>query len=392
MYRQIVIRKGKERSIDNRHPWIFHKSLAWLPEYENGEIVEVVSSPGQVFGYGFFSPASRIICRVFEFTNERRESFTKDYFRGRIMESLELRRRQIDLTATDCYRVINAEGDFLPGLVVDAYGETAVIQVLIKGIELILDDIADILQDAGYKNICLKNPGQHQAENVTNRFAWLRGGIAGKFNVRENNLHFSVDPEGGQKTGFFLDQRNNRDLVREMARGRTVLNAFSYSGGFSVYAIAGGAAMVHSVDISAPAIALLEENVKMNVGGEAQHKSFCHDCFDFLRTMQADYYDMIILDPPAFAKTAANVEKAARGYKDINLQAMKRIKKDSLIFTFSCSQHIPADLFRKIIFSAAADSGRNVRILGQLQGAPDHPVSIYHPEGEYLKGLLLHVM
>lgn len=391
MYRQLVIRKGKEKSINNRHPWVFFKSLAWLPEYDNGEIVEVISSPGLVLGYGFFSPASRIACRMFEFTGERVESFSRDYFREKITGALELRRRLIDMDSTDCFRLINAEGDFFPGLVVDVYGDTAVVQVLIKGIELMLEMITGILEEAGFRNICLKNPGQHQAENVTSRFAWIKGGHNGRFSTKENGLSFMVDPEGGQKTGFFLDQRNNRAMVRDMAKGRTVLNAFSYSGGFSVYALAGGAEEVHSVDISAPAIALLEDNVKLSCGESAPHKSFCQDCFDYLRTMKSDYYDMIILDPPAFVKTAGNLDKGARGYKDINLQAMRRIKKNSLLFTFSCSQHVPAELFRKIVFSAAADSGRNVRILSQLQGACDHPVNIYHPEGEYLKGLLLHV-
>lgn len=391
MYRQIVIRKGKERSVINRHPWIFFNSLSWLPEYENGEIVEIVSSAGEIMGYGFFSPESRISCRVFEFTSEKHEVFTRDYFRDKILNAVRLRKRFMNFSSTDCFRAVNAEGDFFPGLVVDAYGNTAVAQMLIRGVELMTDMIVSILEEAGLANICIKNPGVHQPENVTMKFAWLRG-EGGKVRVKENGLSFIVDPEGGQKTGFFLDQRENRETVRELSAGRTVLNSFSYSGGFSIYSLAGEAASVDSVDVSSPALALLDENVRLNFGDTvSRHRSFCRDCFDYLRTMKDDYYDLIILDPPAFVKSAGNIEKGARGYKDINLQAMKKIRKDSLLFTFSCSQHISPDLFRKIVFGAASDSGRSVRIIKQLHGACDHPVNIYHPEGEYLKGLLLHV-
>lgn len=391
MYRQVVIRKGKERALVNRHPWIFFKSLAWLPEYDNGEIVEVVSSSGEILGYAFFSPASRIVCRMFEFTDRKHDSLPSEYFREKIFRARELRRRFIDETATDCYRMVNAEGDYFPGLVVDVYGRTAVIQLLIKGAEKLLDVIVASLEDMGFINICLKNPGLHQAEDVSVRFAWIKGSADSKLIVKENDLKFIADPEAGQKTGFFLDQRENRQMVKEMAKGRTVLNAFSYTGGFSVYALSGGAAEVHSVDISAPALSLLDENIRLNFGSQAAHSPFCRDCFDYLRTMQNDFYDLIVLDPPAFVKSAVSLEKGARGYKDINLQAMKRIKGDSLIFTFSCSQHISAELFRKIVFSAAADSGRKVRVIRQLQGSCDHPVDIYHPEGEYLKGLLVYV-
>lgn len=391
MYRQVVIRKGKERALINRHPWIFFKSLAWLPEYENGEIVEVVSSSGEIQGYAFFSPASRIVCRMFDFSGRKYETLPAGYFKDKIFRAHELRRRYIDETATDCYRLVNAEGDYFPGLVIDVYGNTAVIQLLIKGAERLLDIITSTLEEMGFHNICLKNPGLHQAEDVGVRFAWIKGGSEPRLIVRENSLKFIADPEAGQKTGFFLDQRENRLMVKEMARGRNVLNAFSYTGGFSVYALAGGAAAVHSVDISAPALSLLDENIRLNFEGRAAHESYCRDCFDYLRTMQDDFYDLVVLDPPAFVKSAVSLEKGARGYKDINLQAMKKIKGDSLIFTFSCSQHISTELFRKIVFSAAADSGRKVRVMRQLQGSWDHPVDIYHPEGEYLKGLLLHV-
>ncbi|NLV67199.1 MAG: class I SAM-dependent rRNA methyltransferase [Spirochaetes bacterium] len=390
MYRQVVIRKGKERALINRHPWVFFKSLAWLPEYDNGEIVEVISSAGEILGYGFFSPASRIVCRIFDFTGTKHESLPPEYFKDKIFKALELRRSLIDTTVTDCFRMVNAEGDYFPGLVIDVYGSTAVIQLLIKGVERMLDTIVAALDESGFTDICLKNPGLHQAEDVSVKFAWIKGG-GSRLIVRENSLKFVADPEAGQKTGFFLDQRENRQMVRDMSMGRTVLNAFSYTGGFSVYALAGGASLVHSVDVSSPALSLLDENIRLNFGERADHNSFCRDCFDYLRTMQDDFYDLIVLDPPAFVKSAVSLEKGARGYKDINLQAMKKIRGNSLIFTFSCSQHISTELFRKIVFSAAADSKRRVRVIRQLQGSCDHPFDIYHPEGEYLKGLLLHV-
>ncbi len=391
MYRQVVIRKGKERALINRHPWIFFKSLAWLPEYDNGEIVEVVSSSGEILGYAFFSPASRIVCRMFDFTGRKYDTLPSGYFRDKIFRARELRRRFINGADTDCYRLVNAEGDYFPGLVVDVYGSTAVIQLLIKGAERLLDLIVASLEEMGFTGICLKNPGLHLAEDVNVKFAWIKGGSDSRLIVKENDLKFMADPEAGQKTGFFLDQRENRLLVRDLSRGRTVLNAFSYTGGFSVYALSGGAAQVHSVDISAQALALLDENIKLNFSGQVPHSQFCRDCFDYLRIMQDDFYDLVILDPPAFVKSAVSLEKGARGYKDINLQAMKKVRSDSLIFTFSCSQHVSTDLFRKIVFSAAADSGRRVRVVRQLQGSCDHPFDIYHPEGEYLKGLLLQV-
>jgi 23S rRNA (cytosine1962-C5)-methyltransferase len=286
---------------------------------------------------------------------------------------------------------MHAEGDFLPGLIIDVYGDTAVVQALIMGVELMLEDIADALESLGYKNIFVKNSGANQVEGVCAGDYLLRGGEVDRVKVLENSLKFNVDIAGGQKTGFFLDQRDNRELVRTLAQGKRVLNAFCYTGGFSVYAMAGGAESVHSVDVSASAVDMTGENIILNSGETDRAVSIKADCFEYLREMDADFFDMIILDPPAFVKHASGVDKGARGYKDINLSALRRIKKDSLLLTFSCSQHVSQDLFRKIVFGAAADAGRNVRVLRQLSQGADHPVSIFHPEGEYLKGLLLHV-
>jgi len=394
MYRIIKIKKGREKSLRNRHPWIFSGALIQIPDYNNGEIVEVISSSDEILGYGFFSPGSQIICRLFEFSNNWAGKFDKNYFREKIERAALLRKNLIGVN-TDCYRLINAEGDFFPGLIVDIYGDTAVIQVLIKGVEQLLEVIADSLAELGFKNICVKNPGVNEVEKVDISFSFIRGADS-VIEVMENGLKFIVDPEHGQKTGFFLDQRENRELLRSFSKERKILNAFCYTGGFSVYALAGNAEVVHSVDISADAVDMTSKNIEINTGSKnnlnpERHKAFKADCFEYLRTMESDFYDLIILDPPAFVKSSRGVERGARGYKDINLSAFKKIRKDSLLFTFSCSHHVTSDLFRKIVFSAAADSGRNVRILAQLSQGRDHPFSIYHPEGEYLKGLMLHV-
>lgn len=390
MYRQIKLKKGREKPLRNRHPWLFSGALHNIPDYENGEIVEVITSGSEIAGYGFFSPRSQIVCRIFEFTSARIESFGHEYFREKIRRAVNIRRTIIK-SDTDCFRLINAEGDFFPGLIADVYGETVVLQVLVKGTEKILDMITGIFADSGYRNIYIKNPGAKETENVDIPSGFMLGGSSTKIEVRENALRFIVDIERGQKTGFFLDQRENRELVKNFSSGRKVLNSFCYTGAFSVYTLAGGADLVHSVDISADALSSAIDNIKINSCDSTRHHAVKADCFEFLRLMEDDYYDMIILDPPAFVKSAGAIEKGARGYKDINLCAMKKIKRESLIFTFSCSHHISPDLFRKIVFSAAADSGRNVRVTGQLSQGRDHPFSIYHPEGEYLKGLMLHV-
>ncbi|HOP64563.1 MAG TPA: class I SAM-dependent rRNA methyltransferase [Spirochaetota bacterium] len=391
MIRQIVIKRGREKSFLNRHPWVFSGALAEIPDYSNGEIVEVVSSEGVTIGYGFFSSRSQIICRIFEFTDRRIDRFGSDFFRKKIISANLLRDRFIDRGKTDCWRMVHAEGDFFPGLIIDVYGDTAVVQVLIMGVELMLEDVADSLELMGYKNIFVKNSGVNAVEGVRADDYQLRGTGDSRIEIIENSLRFTVDVREGQKTGFFLDQRGNRELVKSLSKRRNVLNAFCYTGGFSVYALAGGAESVHSIDISSAAVSMTDKNIKLNFGENEKAAQLKADCFDYLREMEDDFFDMIILDPPAFVKHSSGIEKGARGYKDINFNALRKIKKDSLLFTFSCSQHVPRDLFRKIVFSAASDAKRNVRILRHLSQGEDHPVNIFHPEGEYLKGLLLHV-
>jgi 23S rRNA (cytosine1962-C5)-methyltransferase len=267
-----------------------------------------------------------------------------------------------------------------------------VLQLLIKGTEKVLPHLISGLQGLGIRHIYLKNkhsPGFREEVSLPNGFLTGEQGDMHRV-IQENGLKFKIDIEKGQKTGFFIDQRDNRDLLKKFTAGKKVLNAFSYTGGFSVYALAGEATMVHSVDISKEATLLCSDNVALNFGPAAAHEAITADCFDYLR-QTTELYDVMVLDPPAFAKNARAVPNASRGYKDLNMTAFKKIPAGGVLFTFSCSQNIDKDLFRKIVFSAAADAGRNVRILHQLTQPVDHPVNIFHPEGEYLKGLVLYV-
>ncbi|MFN5663901.1 MAG: class I SAM-dependent rRNA methyltransferase, partial [Bacteroidota bacterium] len=287
---------------------------------------------------------------------------------------------------------IHAEGDFLPGVIIDVYHDVAVVQLLIRGTERIKEYIFNALFEIGIKHIYIKTKSSTQRlEEVASPSEWVNSMRPAVYPIDtiENSIRFMIDVEKGQKTGFFIDQRENRKLVGQYAAGKKVLNTFSYSGGFSLYALAAGATLVHSVDSSREAIEMCDKNVEAN-GWQNRHEGFCEDVFDYMQKTELDY-DIMVLDPPAFAKNARAVPNATRGYKNLNLIAFKKIKPGGLIFTFSCSQHINRDLFRKVVFGAAADAGRNVRIIRQLTQPEDHPINIFHPEGEYLKGLMLHV-
>lgn len=390
MYKILKLKKGREKSVMNKHPWIFSGALQEKYHYTNGEIVELQTFDNTIAGYGFFSPKSQISCRMFDFADKPVELFDYNYFKKKITNAYYLRKKLINFENTNCFRLIHAEGDFFPGLIIDIYNDTAVIQVLIKGVELIIDFIKQSLIELDIKRICIKNPESNDIENVSIPFSFIYGEETDEITVLENNIQCHVNLRSGQKTGFFLDQRDNRQLVRELAKDKSVLNAFSYTGGFSVYAAKGNAKEVVSVDISKDATEMTTKNILLN---SEEKNSFVikADCFNYLREMPENHFDVIILDPPAFVKSAKNIQAGARGYKEINLQAMKKICKNGLLFTFSCSQHITPDLFQKIVFGAAADSGRNIRIIRHLSQGMDHPINIYHPEGEYLKGLLLYV-
>lgn len=384
----LFLKSGRERSLVNRHPWVFSGAVKTLPKAENGEIVKVCTNHNELLGYGFFSPNSQITCRVFEFTSTE-INIDADFWKQKVHRAFNLRKLVLPAN-TNIYRLMHAEGDFLPGVIVDVYDDTAVVQLLVKGTELISQFIFDAIHEIGLKYIYLKTKQNTQRlEDVGMESGWVGATRSMPIDALENGLKFLVDVEKGQKTGFFIDQRENRRILGEYSKGKKVLNTFSYSGGFSLYSLANGATLVHSVDSSKEAIDMCDQNVAANFNN-APHASYVQDVFDFMKQNKEDY-DIMVLDPPAFAKNAKAVPNASRGYKNLNLIAFKTIKPGGLVFTFSCSQHIDRDLFRKIVFGAAADAGRNVRILKQLTQPEDHPINIFHPEGEYLKGLLLHV-
>ncbi|MGK7394232.1 MAG: class I SAM-dependent rRNA methyltransferase [Candidatus Cyclobacteriaceae bacterium M3_2C_046] len=382
-YQSLVLKPGKEKSLLNKHPWIFSGAVSKTPSVEDGAVVSVKSFQGEHLGFGFLDLNSQIVCRVFKFDEAENALFDQKYWTGKLLQAYELRKCLLDLTRTNCFRLIHAEGDSLPGLIADVYDDVVVLQVLITGMHQKLSIIKAGLNELGWQTFIVH--GKDQTINQEMDPAW------GNKQVIENGLKFDVDLIGGQKTGFFLDQRENRKLLSKICAGKHVLNAFSYSGGFSIYALAGGAESITSVDISTTAIDLCKTNISLNFPHTTQHEAIVADCFEYLRQIPLNKYDLIILDPPAFAKSKKDINKAARGYKDLNLQAFKKIRKNGMLLSFTCSQHISRELFQKIIFSAAHDAGREVSILGQLAQPLDHPVNIFHPEGAYLKGLWLWV-
>lgn len=388
----LKLAKGKEESLDRFHPWVFSGALLDVPEgLEEGDTVRVATNNGRIIGVGHYQIGS-IAVRMLDFADTELD----DAFYARRLADAYRLRLALGLSRADnnAYRLVHGEGDFVPGLVVDVYGPTAVLQAHSVGIHHARNIIARALvelPDAGIRNVFYKSettlPYKAHLDPV-NEY------IVGKYEndeATENGLRFHIDWLKGQKTGFFLDQRENRELLRRLSRGRTVLNTFCYTGGFSVYALAGGALSVDSVDSSAKAIALTDANVAMNFGADAPHRSFTVDAFKFLDNIKPDRYDLIVLDPPAFAKHRSALRNALRGYQRINARAIERIAPGGILFTFSCSQAVTKEQFRLAVFSAAASTGRKVRILHQLTQPADHPVNIYHPEGEYLKGLVLYV-
>ena len=389
---QLIIKKGKERAFTNRHPWIFSGAAQQVPEVENGEIIEIRSHDDRLIGYGFYAPGNQIICRVFEYTKTPIDVVAADYWKQKIEAAYALRQKFVISPQTNAYRLLNAEGDFFPGIIADVYDNTVVVQLLIRGVEKIKPIIIEALESLGFAHIYAKSKSvSGRLEGVETPKQWI-GSTEGKTEIEivENGNKFKVDIENGQKTGFFLDQRDSRQLIAHYSKNASVLNTFSYSGGFSVYALKAGANLVHSVDSSKQAIELANTNVTLNGYNQTKHEGIAEDVFSFLKKSETPY-DVIVLDPPAFAKTAKAVKNAARGYKELNLMAFRKIKPGGVVFTYSCSQKITRDLFRKIVFGAAADANRNIRILHQTTQPEDHPINIYHPENEYLKGLVLYV-
>ncbi|MEE1208020.1 MAG: class I SAM-dependent rRNA methyltransferase [Muribaculaceae bacterium] len=394
-YPVIKLRPGKDQSLERFHPWVFSGAIASMPKgIEEGDLVSVVAADGRHIGVGHYQIGS-ITVRMLEFGGEDTEIGSEFYAR-RLADALRLRQALgLDREDNNMYRLVHGEGDFLPGLVVDVYGHTAVIQAHSPGMHFARMTIADELTKLPgmpVANVFYKSettlPYKAGLDPVDQ---YIIGHYDGSV-ATENGLQFNIDWLKGQKTGFFVDQRDNRALLGQYAHGRRVLNMFCYTGGFSVYALRGGAVSVDSVDSSAKAIALTEANVALNFGDDcSNHRAYAQDAFKFLDAMEDGAYDLIILDPPAFAKHRGAVANALRGYQRLNARAMAKAAPGTIMFTFSCSQAVSREQFRLAVFSAAAQTGRRVRILHQLTQPADHPVNIYHPEGEYLKGLVLYI-
>lgn len=398
MIPRIILKRGKEESLQRRHPWIFSGAVDYIEaereeQIAEGALVEVCTRAGEFIAQGHYQVGS-IAVRVLSF---EREPIDQAWWNARISVACDLRRTLglVDNPATTCYRLVHGEGDSLPGLVVDIYDTTAVVQChsvgmyrsrmeIAEAIRTIYGDRIRAIYDKSSQTLPYK-----AGIGAVDGYLWGTSDHASQV-VTENGERFSVNWEQGQKTGFFLDQRENRELVKRYARGRTVLNTFCYTGGFSVYALSGGAREVCSVDSSERAVALASENMRLNFGESAAHSEVVADAVEYLRDI-GDRYDLIILDPPAFAKHHKVLGNAMQGYKRLNARALSQIRPGGILFTFSCSQAVSKELFRTTVFSAAAIAGRKVRILHQLTQPADHPINIYHPEGEYLKGLVLYV-
>ena len=391
-YKKITLRRGKEESLKRFHPWVFSGAIAHAdPAIEEGDIVSVFASDGTHIGNGHCQVGS-IMVRILAWGDT---AIDDDVYRDRLTQAWRVR-QALGLMRPDnnSFRLVHGEGDFLPGLVVDVYGSTAVIQAHSPGMHFARKSIAQALVDlpAGViSNVYYKSETTlpYKAHlDPENQY------LIGEFDTDvaiENGLKFHVDWLRGQKTGFFVDQRENRALLERYSHGRRVLNMFCYTGGFSFYAMRGGAQLVHSVDSSSKAVSLTRRNVELNYPGDSRHEAFAQDAFDFLDHVEPDAYDLIILDPPAFAKHKSALKNALVGYRRLNAKAFSKIQSGGVLFTFSCSQAVSKEQFRLAVFSAAAQSRRKVRILHQLTQPADHPINIYHPEGEYLKGLVLWV-
>lgn len=392
MYKNIYLKKGKEDSLKRFHPWVFSGAIAHMDDgIEEGDIVRVITQSDAFIALGHYQIGS-IAVRVLSFQDI---AIDDDFWKQRLAAALLMRQCAgiADNPENNTFRLVHGEGDNLPGLVIDCYGKTAVMQAHSVGMHVCRNVIARQLVEVmgnRIENVFYKSETTLPFKaDLGQENGFIYGGSDDNVAV-ENGLKFHVDWLKGQKTGFFVDQRENRKLLEHYAKGKTVLNMFCYTGGFSFYAMRGNAKAVHSVDSSAKAIELTNANVELNFPDDKRHQAFCEDAFKFLDAAK-DKYDLIILDPPAFAKHRAALHNALKGYTRLNVKAFEKIKSGGILFTFSCSQVVTKDNFRNAVFTAAALAGRNVRILHQLHQPADHPINIYHPEGEYLKGLVLYV-
>ncbi|MFC2439978.1 MAG: class I SAM-dependent rRNA methyltransferase [Segatella maculosa] len=394
MYKSVYLKKGKEESLNRFHPWIFSGAIHHMEEgIEEGDIVNVFTATNDFIAVGHYQIGS-IAVRVLSFSEEE---INHSFWCSHLESALKMRQRIgiADNENNNTYRLVHGEGDALPGLIIDCYGETMVMQAHSVGMHAsrkavcraLVEVMGNRMKHVYYKSeTTLPFKAELEQENDI-----IHGGTDNDIAI-ENGLKFHVDWLHGQKTGFFIDQRENRSLLEHYAKDKSVLNMFCYTGGFSVYAMRGQAKMVHSVDSSAKAIELTNRNIDLNFPGDKRHEAFCEDAFKYLdNTDNANKYDLIVLDPPAFAKHRKALHNALKGYTRLNVKGLQRIKQGGILFTFSCSQIVSKENFRNAVFTAAAQAGRKVRILHQLHQPADHPINIYHPEGEYLKGLVLYV-
>ncbi len=388
---RIILKKGKEKAIVRGHPWVFSGAVAKAEgDLEPGQIVEVFSADKTFLGMGAFNPHSQIILRLLTRKRERLDAF---FFRERLLLASRFREEALK-GRTNAYRMVNGEGDFLPGLIIDRYGETLVLQSLTAGMERLKGLWVDLLVShfkpkAIYERSDLPT---RKEEGLPETQGLLYGEeMTGVLEIEEHGCRFRVDVQRGQKTGFYLDQRENRWALQRMARGRKVLDCFSYTGGFSIHAGLGGAREVTLIDSSEEVLKRAEDHVLLNRLEKVPFHLIRGDAFDVMRALEPEY-ELIILDPPPFARKKGHLPGASRGYKELNLQAFRLLKKEGLLFTFTCSHHMDWDLFQRVVFSAALDAGRRVQVLGRKGHPLDHPTDLCHPEGEYLRGLLLRVV
>lgn len=391
-FSQVFLKPNRDEAVRRFHPWVFSGAIARVKgQTTDGEIVEVCDSKGQYLATGHFHNGN-IAVKLFSY-----EKIVPDvvFWRQKLQKALTVRKQILTSgRVTNCYRLVHGEGDGLPGLIIDYYNGVLVIQAHSIGMYRVLNELTQALKELYGEE--LKAIYNKSAETLPDEFAksvsngYVYGQCAVPHPVKENGHIFLIDWETGQKTGFFLDQRDNRQLLAHYAAGKNVLNAFCYSGGFSIYALEAGAAFVDSVDASKKAIELTERNVEANFGAEAAHQSYAEDVMKFLKETTGTY-DVMVLDPPAYAKSMSARHRAVQGYKRLNAEGIKHLKPNGILFTFSCSQVVDRELFYNTIVAAAIEAGRQVRVLHQITQPPDHPVNLFHPEGSYLKGLVLWV-
>jgi 23S rRNA (cytosine1962-C5)-methyltransferase len=387
--RKVFLKPGKDKALRNRHHWIFSGAVMHLPDFSDGEMLSVYSAEGDMLGTGYFNRKAKIIGRMVAFDDVP----PLEAIRSHLDAAIHLRKQWFQNRATDAYRLVNGEGDQLPGLIVDKYRDVLVIQISTLGMDKLRDWIADYLVNALSPRVIYEKsllPSRKEEGLEETQGVLFGGSVADDVEICENGLRFLVPIVQGQKTGFFLDHREMRQMVRELSKNKRVLNCFAYTGGFSVYAAAGGASHVDSVDISKLAMRVGHQSLALNNFSFVNQRFIVADVFHYLRENPLDY-DLVILDPPAFAKKKKDVISACRGYKDINRIAMQKMPINSLLLTSSCSYYVDDALFQKVVFQASVEAGRDVRIIGRHRMAPDHPINICHPESDYLKSLLLYI-